>query len=138
MCVGTLSSLPLGAARYGLLLSAHGIVIDDDIVARLGPEHFWVNTTSGGAERMALAFEEWLQCEYVTHGVFVRPVLSQCGNVSVARPRAWALLQAAGFDASLAPVAMKRMTMRELPCAGTTLRTMRASFSGERATASRR
>ena len=59
---------------------------------RLGPEHFWVNTTSGGAERLALGFEQWLQCEYVKHRVFVQPVLSQWGNVTVAGPQAWALL----------------------------------------------
>jgi sarcosine oxidase subunit alpha len=131
MYVGTMSTLAIGAARYGLLLDENGTVVDDGIVARLGVEHFWVNTTSGGVERTALAFEEWLQCEYVQLQVFVQPVTSAWGNVTVAGPKAWQLLETAGFDAALAPAAMPHMTMRELTFAGTTLRVLRASFSGE-------
>ena len=84
------------------------MIFDDGIVARLGEHHFWVNTTSGGAERVALAFEEWLQCEFVHHRVLVTPVTSNWGNVTVAGPRSWALLQAVGFDQALAPAARAR------------------------------
>jgi sarcosine oxidase subunit alpha len=61
----------------------------------------------------------------------VQPVTSAWGNVTVAGPKAWQLLETAGFDAALAPAAMPHMTMRELTFAGTTLRVLRASFSGE-------
>ena len=131
MYVGTMSTLAVGSARYGLLLNENGVIVDDGIVARLSDHHFWVNTTSGGADRMALAFEEWLQCEYVRHKVVVTPVTTDWGNVTVSGPRAWELLQAAGFDASLSPGAMKHMTMRELSWGGVRMRVMRASFSGE-------
>jgi sarcosine oxidase, subunit alpha len=131
MYVGTMSTLAVGQARYGLLLREDGVIFDDGIVARLGQQHYWVNTTSGGVDRVALAFEEWLQCEYVHHRVLVTPVTSAWGNVSVAGPKAWALLNAAGFDASLAPAAMKHMTLRELAYDGVPLRVLRASFSGE-------
>jgi sarcosine oxidase subunit alpha len=131
MYVGTMSTIPIGGARYGLLLNENGTVVDDGIVARLGENHFWVNTTSGGAERAALAFEEWLQCEYVDMRVFVEPVVSQWGNVTIAGPMAWKLLEAAGFDASLAPASMKHMTLRDVEYGGVTMRIMRASFSGE-------
>jgi sarcosine oxidase subunit alpha len=131
MYVGTMSTLPVGGARYGLLLNENGVIVDDGIVARLAPCHFWVNTTSGGAERIALAFEEWLQCEYVNHRVLVTNVTSAWGNVTVSGPRAWALLEAAGFDAALAPQAMPHMTLRETMHAGTRLRVLRASFNGE-------
>ena len=131
MYVGTMSTLAIGQARYGVLLTENGVIFDDGIVARLGPDHFWVNTTSGGVERVALAFEEWQQCEYVKHRLLITPVTSAWGNVTVSGPKAWALLQAAGFDASLAPAAMKHMTMRELDYAGLPMRIMRASFCGE-------
>jgi glycine cleavage system aminomethyltransferase T len=55
-----MSNLNPGQARYGLLLNENGIVVDDGIVARLGPQHYWVNTTSAGVERTTAAFEEWL------------------------------------------------------------------------------
>jgi sarcosine oxidase subunit alpha len=131
MYVGTMSTLAVGSARYGLLLNENGVIFDDGIVARLGPEHFWVNTTSGGVERVALAFEEWLQCEYVKHRVLVAPVTSAWGNVTVSGPKSWQLLHAAGFDAALAPRAMKHMTMRETEYGGVALRVLRASFGGE-------
>jgi sarcosine oxidase subunit alpha len=131
MYVGTLSTLPVGGARYGVLLNENGVIYDDGIVSRLGPQHFWVNTTSGGAERVALAFEEWLQCEFVHHRVLVTPVTSSWGNVTVSGPRAWKLLQAAGFDAALAPGKMPHMTLREVACGGVPMRVLRASFCGE-------
>jgi sarcosine oxidase subunit alpha len=131
MYVGTMSTLKVGGARYGLLLNENGVIVDDGIVARLAPQHFWVNTTSGGAARVALAFEEWLQCEYVKHRVLVTPVTASWGNVTVSGPRAWDLLRVAGFDTALAPSQMPHMTMREVMWRGTPLRVLRASFTGE-------
>jgi sarcosine oxidase subunit alpha len=131
MYVGTLSTLPVGGARYGALLNENGIVVDDGIVARLGPQHFWVNTTTAGAERVALGFEEWLQCEYIHHRVMVVPVTSQWGNVTVSGPMAWNLLERAGFDSQLAPSVMKHMTLRTATWRGQPLRVLRASFNGE-------
>ena len=131
MYVGTLSTLPVGGARYGAMLNENGTVMDDGIVARLGPNHFWVNTTSGGAERAALAFEEWLQCEFVQMRVFAHSATSQWGNVTVSGPKAWDLLDKLGFDASLSPQAMRHMTLRESRYEGQPIRVLRASFSGE-------
>jgi sarcosine oxidase, subunit alpha len=131
MYVGTMSNLNPGQARYGLLLNENGIVVDDGIVARLGPQHYWVNTTSAGVERTAAAFEEWLQCEYTQLRVLVTPVTSRWGNVTVAGPRAWDWLASVGFDRTLAPGSMKHMTIRESTLDGMALRVLRASFSGE-------
>jgi len=131
MYVGTMSTLALGQARYGLLLNENGTLVDDGIVARLGPEHYWVNTTTAGIERTAAAFEEWLQCEYMDLRVLVTPVTSRWANVTVAGPRAWSWLAAAGCAAALAPQAMPHMTLRASELEGVPLRVLRASFSGE-------
>jgi sarcosine oxidase subunit alpha len=131
MYVGTLSTLAIGQARYGLLLNENGVLVDDGIVARMGVQQFWVNTTSGGVERTAAAFEEWLQCEFTGLKVAVTPVTSRWGNVTVAGPRAWDWLAAAGFDAALAPAQMKHMTMAASHLNHVPLRVLRASFSGE-------
>src|SRR5882724_66570 len=131
MYVGTMSTLAIGQARYGLLLNENGTLVDDGIVARLSAQHYWVNTTTAGAERTAAAFEEWLQCEFVDFKVLVTPVTSRWANVTVAGPRAWQWLAACGFDAVLAPAAMKHMTLRESAWEGLPLRVLRASFSGE-------
>ncbi len=111
MYLGTLSTLAIGRARYGLLLNENGVLVDDGIVARLGEQHFWVNTTSGGAERTADMFEEWLQCEFPDLKVAVTSVTARWANVTVAGPRAWELLAAAGFDGALAPAAAKHLSI---------------------------
>ena len=131
MYVGTLSTLGIGQARYGLLLNENGVIVDDGIVARLGEQRFWVNTTSGRAERTAAAFEEWLQCEFVNLKVAVTPVTSRWTNVTIAGPRAWEWLEATGFDSVLAPTQMKHMSMVSSTLRGVPLRVLRASFSGE-------
>jgi sarcosine oxidase subunit alpha len=131
MYVGTMSTLAVGQARYGVLLNENGIVMDDGIVARFGDQRYWVNTTSAGVERTAAAFEEWLQCEYPRLKVTVTSVTSRWANVTVAGPRAWSLLAACGFDASFAPGSMKHMTLRSGTWEQVPLRVLRASFSGE-------
>jgi sarcosine oxidase subunit alpha len=131
MYVGTMSTLSLGQARYGLLLNENGVVVDDGIAARLGEQHYWINTTSAGVERTAAAFEEWLQCEYSQLKVLVTPVTARWGNVTVAGPRAWEWLAAAGFEAPLSPAEMQHMSIRESRWEGVPLRVLRASFSGE-------
>ncbi len=131
MYVGVMSNLAPGQARYGLLLNENGTVVDDGIVARLGAQRFWVNTTTAGVERTAAAFEEWLQCEYLDFKVLVTPVTSRWANITVAGPRAWRWLEAAGCGAALAPGEFRHMSLRDSALAGVPLRVLRASFSGE-------
>ena len=131
MYVGTMSTLAIGQARYGVLLNEHGTLVDDGIVARLGEQHFWVNTSTAGAERTAAAFEEWLQCEFIKLKVLVTPVTSRWANVTVAGPRAWQWLESIGLDRNLAPGHMRHMTMRTGTLDGMPLRVLRASYSGE-------
>jgi sarcosine oxidase subunit alpha len=131
MYVGTMSTLAPGQARYGVLLNENGTLVDDGIVACLGPGRYWVNTTSAGAERTAAAFEEWLQCEFTDLKVLVTPVTSRWANVTVAGPRAFEWLSRIGFDAELSPRAMRHMTLRDSVLGDTPLRVLRASFSGE-------
>jgi len=131
MYVGTISTLRIGQARYGLLLNENGTLVDDGIVARLSAQRYWVNTTTAGFDRTAAAFEEWLQCEYADFKVVITPVTSRWANITVAGPRAWEWLAKLGFEAALAPAAMPHMTLRDSALDGVPLRVLRASFSGE-------
>jgi sarcosine oxidase subunit alpha len=131
MYVGTVSNLAVGQARYGLLLNENGTLVDDGIVARLGAERFWVNTTTAGIDRTHAAFEEWLQCEFTDFRVLVTPVTSRWANITVAGPKAWLWLAAAGLEPALAPGVMKHMSLRDGMLEGVPLRVLRASFSGE-------
>ncbi|HEY0768106.1 MAG TPA: 2Fe-2S iron-sulfur cluster-binding protein [Steroidobacteraceae bacterium] len=131
MYVGTMSTLRIGQARYGLLLNENGTLVDDGIVARLSEQRYWVNTTTAGFDRTLAAFEEWLQCEFVDFKVVVTPVTSRWANITVAGPRAWEWLAKVGFEPALAPAAMAHMSLRESVWDGMPLRVLRASFSGE-------
>jgi len=131
MYVGTMSTLRIGQARYGVLLNENGTLVDDGIVARLSEQRYWVNTTTAGFDRTTAAFEEWLQCEYVNFNVLITPVASRWANITVAGPRAWEWLARLGFEAALAPAAMPHMTLRDSAWEGMPLRVLRASFSGE-------
>ncbi len=127
----TMSSLPVGRARYGLMLNERGVIIDDGVTARLGATHFLVGTTSGGADLMAAWLEEWRQCEWPGLGVLIAPVTTAWGVVTVAGPRARQLLEAAGGGIDLSGEAFPHMSVRQGRVAGIDARVMRVSFSGE-------
>ncbi|MGH9578705.1 MAG: hypothetical protein ACRD3R_14805, partial [Terriglobales bacterium] len=131
MYVGTMSTLKVGCVRYGLLLNENGIIVDDGVVARLAQDRFWVNSTSGGAERTAAGFEEWLQCEFVNHRVHVLPVTQKWANVTLSGPRARDLLARIGTDIDLSVEEFPHMTQRDGTLAGVPARMIRASYSGE-------
>jgi sarcosine oxidase subunit alpha len=131
MYIVPISTLAVGQARYGVLLSENGVIVDDGIVARMAEDHFWINTTSGGVERTAAAFEEWLQCEFVNMKVAVTPVTSCWSNVTIAGPSAWAWLHAAGLPQQLAPAYFEHMRFTAVTIDAAPVRVLRASFSGE-------
>ena len=131
MYVGTMSNLRIGQARYGLLLNENGVVMDDGIVARLGEQHYWVNTTSAGVERSAAAFEEWLQCEFTDLEVLVTRRDLALGQRHGRRARGLELAGGRRVRCGAGPASMPHMTMRESTLDGVPLRVLRASFSGE-------
>ncbi len=47
--INTFSTLPVGRARYGVMLREDGLVLDDGTVARLEPDRFIITTTTANA-----------------------------------------------------------------------------------------
>ena len=129
--VATMSTLAPGRLRYGLMLTEHGVVTDDGVCARLGPESFLVGTTSAAASRIAATLDEWLQGEWPDLRVFATPLTHQFGVVTVTGPRARATIAAAGSDIDLSRAAFPHMHWREGRIAGLPVRVMRVSFTGE-------
>lgn len=127
----TMSSLRIGRARYGLMLNEAGVVIDDGVTIRLADDHFVVGTTGAGAARIASWLEEWLQCEWRDLDVLTIPVTTAWGVLTVAGPKARAVLEAAGIDVPLNAEEFPHMTFREGHVAGIPARIVRASFTGE-------
>ncbi len=53
--------LAVGRIRYGVMCAEDGVVLDDGVTARLGENHYYMTTTSGGAGRVWNWLDEWLQ-----------------------------------------------------------------------------
>jgi sarcosine oxidase subunit alpha len=129
--VQTVSTLPPERIRYGCMLNEYGVIVDDGVCVRLAQDHFLLSTTSGGANRIAAALEERLQCEWADLDVLVTNVTEQWGSVSISGPMARKVLIRAGTDIDLSPEAFPHMSARHGKIAGTATRVLRVSFTGE-------
>lgn len=130
----THSTLPVGKARYGLMLREDGMVMDDGTVARLGPEHYFVTTTTANAGRvmqhMVMCHEGlWPDLE-----VDLVSVTESYAQVALAGPRSGEVLGRLVGRATVSDAALPWMGVVEvlLP-GGLHARLFRISFSGERA-----
>src|SRR5205085_6436706 len=57
--VNAWADLRVGRTRYGVMCTEEGIVFDDGVGARLGPEHFYLTATTGNAEAVFQWLELW-------------------------------------------------------------------------------
>lgn len=131
MYANTMSTLKPGRARYGLMLNELGVLIDDGVTARIDETRFLVGTTGGGADRIAAWLEEWRQCEWPDLKIIIAPVSTAWGVVTLAGPKARAILKAAGCDIDLEPATFPHMSFREGKVGAIPARVFRVSFTGE-------
>jgi glycine cleavage system aminomethyltransferase T/NADPH-dependent 2,4-dienoyl-CoA reductase/sulfur reductase-like enzyme len=126
-------NLPVGRARYGLMLREDGFVMDDGTCARLGEDHFVMTTTTANAAKVMQHLEfchQWLWPELQ---VSFCSVTDQWAQIAVAGPKSRDTLREvvdAAFDISNA--ALPYMGAAEVTiCGGVRARLFRLSFSGE-------
>ncbi|MGH8322441.1 MAG: 2Fe-2S iron-sulfur cluster-binding protein, partial [Steroidobacteraceae bacterium] len=50
------ANLKVGMTRYGLMLDESGVVVDDGVIGRLGPESFYFTTTTGNSATLFREF----------------------------------------------------------------------------------
>ncbi len=122
--------LPIGKARYGLMLSEDGMVMDDGVTARLAENRYLMTTTTGNAASVMTHLEEWLQTEWPELKVYLTSVTEQFATVSLAGPHARTVL-AQLTDIDLSPNALPHMCLAEGEVAGAPARLVRVSFTGE-------
>jgi methylglutamate dehydrogenase subunit C len=127
------ASLPVGRARYGVMLREDGFVMDDGTAARLADDHFLMTTTTANAAKVSQHLEfccQWLWPELDAQMI---SVTEQWAQIAVAGPRSRAVIERvvdAGFDIS--NTAFPYMSCAELTiCGGLKARLFRLSFSGE-------
>ena len=90
----TFSALPVGKARYGLMLREDGFVLDDGTTARLAEDHYFMTTTTANAVKVMQHLEFAQQCLWPELDVELVSVTEQWAQYAVAGPRARDVLQA--------------------------------------------
>lgn len=125
---GRYASLRVGMTRYAILCDEAGVVVDDGVVARLGPEHFYFTTTTSGAasvyrELLRLNAQWRLECGIVN-------LTGAMAAVNLTGPRARETL-APLVDTDLSSAAFPYLGVRKAQVAGIPARIMRVGFVGE-------
>ncbi len=129
------AKLPIGKARYGIMLRDDGIVMDDGTTWRLSEADYFMTTTTAHAAKVMVWLEELLQTRWRDLKVHVTSVSEQWAGCAVAGPKSREVLEACVSDAKvMASDAFPFMGVIEtelkggIPC-----RIARISFSGEMA-----
>ena len=128
----TFSTLPVGKARYGLMLREDGFVLDDGTTARLAENHYFMTTTTANAVKVMQHLEFCQQCLWPELDVQMVSVTEQWAQFAVAGPRARDVLQAVVDPAyDLANEAFPYLACGDITVSGVPARLYRLSFSGE-------
>jgi sarcosine oxidase subunit alpha len=129
----TFSTLPVGKARYGVMLREDGFVFDDGTTARLAEDHYFMTTTTANAAKVMQHLEFCQQCLWPELDVELVSVTEQWAQFAVAGPRARDVLQSVVDSAhDLGSAAFPYLACGNVTvCGGTPGRLFRLSFSGE-------
>jgi sarcosine oxidase subunit alpha len=123
--------LPVGKARYGIMLREDGYVYDDGTASRLAENLFFITTTTAYAGEVLQHMEFYHQTVWPELDVRYVSVSDQWAQMSVVGPKSRAVLQALIRD-DLSDAAFPFMTARAVTMvSGITARLYRISFSGE-------
>jgi sarcosine oxidase subunit alpha len=128
---GAFSTLRVGSCRYGVMCKADGMVFDDGVTARLGPEQYLMTTTTGNAAAVLDWLEEWLQTEWPDLRVWCTSVTDHWATVAIVGPRSRDVLAVLAPDLAVDNESFPFMTMRAATVGGAPARVFRISFSGE-------
>jgi len=125
------SDLKIGQGRYGMMLSDDGLVVDDGVSFRTGPDSWLMMSSTGGADTVYQRLEQYAQMEWPDLRIVITPVTSQWANATVCGPRARDLMNKLGVDFDVGSAAFPFMTYREGIVAGFPARVFRVTYTGE-------
>ncbi|WP_309085810.1 sarcosine oxidase subunit alpha family protein [Chelativorans sp.] len=125
------STLPIGKARYGLMLREDGIVLDDGTTWRLGEHDFLMTTTTANAGKVMQHLEYLLDIVWPELRVHLTSVTDQWAGASVAGPNARKVLEACITGTGLDDAALPFMGIVHGAIDDVPVMICRLSFSGE-------
>jgi heterotetrameric sarcosine oxidase alpha subunit len=129
--VNGFAKLPVGKARYGVMLSDNATVLDDGTTARFAATKYFMTTTTAQAAEVMSHLEFLLQTAWLDLNVQVVSVTDEWAGMSIAGPQARAALELSLPGQDFSDAALPHMGCREADVDGIPLRTLRLSFSGE-------
>lgn len=126
-------ALPVGKARYGLMLREDGFVMDDGTTSRLAETHFLMTTTTANAGKVMQHLEFCHQVLWPDLDLAMVSVSEQWAQASIAGPKARAVLQSVvDPQHDLSNEAFPYLAVRAVTVGGgIPARLFRISFSGE-------
>lgn len=127
------SSLPVGKARYGLMLREEGIAFDDGTTWRLGETEFLMTTTTANAGKVMQHLEYYVDCVWPELKVHVTSVTDQWAGAAVGGPKSRDVLAACVTGTAVDNATLPFMGIVHGEIAGAPVMICRLSFSGERA-----
>ncbi len=123
--------LPIGKARYGVMLREDGIVFDDGTTTRISENHFHMTTTTAQAVNVLAHLEYYLQVVWPELDVNVLSTTEQWAGAALAGPNSRDLLSKLFPDTDVSNEAFPFMGFKEEDLFGVPARIFRISFSGE-------
>ncbi len=124
-------SLPIGKARYGVMLREDGMMFDDGTTTRLSEYHYFMTVTTAGAGAVMSYLEYLLQTTWTDLKVEVTSVTDQWAAVSVSGPKARDLLASIHSSIDFSPQGLPFMGAVEGEMDGLPVRVIRITFTGE-------
>lgn len=131
--VNGFAKLPVGRARYGVMLRDDGIVFDDGTTTRVSDQHFFMTTSTARSADVMSRLEFLLDTAWPDLRVSVTSVSDEWAAMSVAGPKSRDILAAAFPDLDVSNDGLPHMGLLEDRYRDKPLRIIRLSFSGERA-----
>ncbi len=129
--VNGFAKLPVGRARYGVMLNDDGVVLDDGTTTRLADNHFYMTTTTAQAGEVMSWLEYLLQLHWTDLNVQVSSLTDEWGGMAVSGPKSREALQLAFPQADVSNENLPYMGCLDILHEGVRIRLLRLSFSGE-------
>ncbi len=123
--------LPIGKARYGVMLREDGIVMDDGTTTRISENHYHMTTTTAQAANVLSHLEYYLQVVWPELKVNVLSTTEQWAGAALAGPKSRKVLAKLFPDLDVSNEALPFMGYTEGNLFGVNAKIFRISFSGE-------
>jgi sarcosine oxidase subunit alpha len=129
--VNGFAKLPVGKARYGVMLNDDAVALDDGTTTRLSENRFFMTTTTAQAGEVMSWLEFLLECAWPELRVQVSSITDAWGGMAVSGPNARKALELCFPGRDLGDKALPFMGVLEFEQDGVPFRLIRLSFSGE-------